>query len=90
MGGDDALRPLVVFPLAASLIRTERGIYGGEPVERSTFLFLFPFGGFRTVTFENLMELIGKVVADDGDVAVKTESDFFNEGSEKEGDEVGL
>ena len=59
-------------------------------MERSTFLFLFSFGGLRTVTFENLMELICKVVGDDGDVAVKTESDFFKEGSEKEGDVVGL
>ena len=62
----------------------------GEPWERSTFLFLFPLGGFRMVTLENLMELICKVVGDDGDVAVKTESDFFSVGSEKEGDEVGL
>ena len=59
-------------------------------MDRSAFVFLFPLGGLRTVTFENLMELICNVVGDEGEVAVKTESDFFNEGSEKDGDEVGL
>ena len=57
---------------------------------RSTFLFFFPLGCFRTVTFENLMEFRCKVEGDEGEVAVKTESDFFNVGLEKDGEEVGL
>ena len=59
-------------------------------MDRSAFVFLFPLGGLRTVTFVNLMEFICKVEGDDGEVAVKTESDFFNEGSENDGEEVGL
>ena len=42
------------------------------------------------MTFENLMEFRCKVEGDEGEVAVKTERDFFNEGSEKDGEEVGL
>ena len=46
--------------------------------------------GFLTITLENLMELMCKVEGEEGVEVVNTERDFLREGSEKEGEEVGL
>ena len=64
-------------------------MYGGEAEERSTFVSLFPLGGFLTVTLANLIELRCRVVGEVGEEAVKMERDLLREGSEKEGEEVG-
>ena len=72
------------------MIRIERGIYGGESEERSTLGSLFPLGAFLTLTFTNLMELRWRVEGEVGEAAVKIERDILREGSEKEGEEVGL
>ena len=75
-GGDCALRTLEELPLAASLILTESGMYGGETGERTALLSFFPFGGFLTVTLANLMELRWSVDGEEGVVAVKMDSDL--------------
>ena len=62
---------------------------GGETGERSLRRTLFPLG-FLTVTLANLMELRWRMEGEDGEEAVKMERDLVREGSEKEGEEVGL
>ena len=47
-------------------------------------------GGFLTVTLANLIELRCRMVGEVGEEAVKMERDLLREGSEKEGEEVGL
>ena len=88
--GDIALSPLEELPLAASLIRTERGMYGEEAKERSPLISLFPLDFFQTVAFVKRMEVRCKVEGEVGVEAVKIERDLLSVGSENEGEEVGL
>ena len=74
--------------MTASINRSESGIYDGELEERTRGS-LFPLG-FLIVTLANLIEFSGRVDGEIGVVAVKIERDFLREGSEKEGEDVGL
>ena len=74
--------------MTASFNRSESGMYGGEPEERIRGS-LFSLG-FLIVTLANLIELRGRMEGELGVEAVKMERDFLSEGSEKEGEEVGL
>ena len=88
MGGVLTLRPREERLVTESINRSESGMYEGEPEERFRGS-LLPLD-FLIVTLANLIELRGRMEGELGVEAVKMERDFLSEGSEKEGEEVGL
>ena len=78
------------MPLAASLILTESGMYGGEAEERRSMKPYLSFFFFLIVTFLNRIKLRWRVLGEDEVTAENIGSDLCRAGSEKEGKEIGL
>ena len=69
----DALSPQDTCSLAASLMHTERGMYGGDADERGSEVPSLSFFFFLMVTFSKWIELIWRVLGEDGVTAKNIE-----------------